>query len=157
MQSDAVAEGIYFFGGRNEKGEVQNKLRYFKPVVIDGKIVHGEFTPLKGQGAPPAARYGHTMSHLPCNNSLMICGGRNDTLCAQNMTPFLDDCVLFLLDQKVWLNVKYTVASDRIDHMGNHCVSVITDHEQFEKIVVFGGITNKVGETMADLTSSISN
>jgi hypothetical protein len=73
------------------------------------------------------------------------------------MTPFLNDLVLFLLDQKVWLNVKYSVASERLSYMGNHCISVITDHEQFEKIVLFGGITNKVGETMADLTSEISN
>ena len=47
MQSDSVQEGIYFFGGRNQKGECQNKLRYFKPVIIDGKVVHGEFTQLK--------------------------------------------------------------------------------------------------------------
>ena len=58
------------------KGEVQNKLRYFKPVLIDGKVVHGEFTPLKVQGTPPPARYGHTMTHLPCNNSLLIAGGK---------------------------------------------------------------------------------
>ena len=42
-KSDAIQDGIYFFGGKNQKGELQNKLRYFKPVVIDGKVVHGEF------------------------------------------------------------------------------------------------------------------
>lgn len=42
-KSDSIQDGIYFFGGKNAKGELQNKLRYFKPVVIDNKVVHGEF------------------------------------------------------------------------------------------------------------------
>mmetsp|Transcript_24891 Transcript_24891/g.33333 ORF Transcript_24891/g.33333 Transcript_24891/m.33333 type:complete len:137 (+) Transcript_24891:340-750(+) len=49
-KSDSVQEGIYFFGGKNQKGELQNKLRYFKPVIIDGKVVHGEFTSIRVQG-----------------------------------------------------------------------------------------------------------
>ena len=73
--------------------------------------MHGEFTQLKIQGAPPVARFGHTMSYLPCNNSIVIAGGRNDSMSSTNMTPFLNDIVLFLLDQKVWLNVKYSVNS----------------------------------------------
>ena len=48
---------------------------------------------------------------------------------SENMTPFLNDLILFLLDQKVWLHVKYSVNSDRIDHMGNHCMGVVTDYE----------------------------
>jgi len=107
-------EGIYFFGGKNQKGELQNKLRYFKPVVIDGKVVHGEFVTMKVGGTPPVARFGHTMAYLPCNNSILIAGGRNDAMSVKNMTPFLNDLVLFMLDQKVWLNVKYSVNSDRI-------------------------------------------
>ena len=51
------------------------------------------------------------MSYLPCNNSIVIAGGRNDSMSSTNMTPFLNDIVLFLLDQKVWLNVKYSVNS----------------------------------------------
>ena len=50
FQSDSIQDGIYFFGGKNQKGELQNKLRYFKPVVIDGKVVHGEFVSIKTQG-----------------------------------------------------------------------------------------------------------
>ena len=125
--------------------------------MIDGKVVHGEFTPLKVQGQAPPGRYGHTMCHLPTNNSILISGGRNDELCAQNKTPFLNDLVLFLLDQKVWLNVKYSVASERIDYVGNHCLNVVTDNESYEKILLFGGISNQVGETVADLKSTISN
>ena len=98
--------------------------------------------PLKSQGLPPAPRFGHTMSFLPCNNSILIAGGRNDSLSATNMTPFLNDLVLFMLDQKVWLNVKYSVNSDRIEHMGNHCMGVVSDNEAYEKILIFGGISN---------------
>ena len=65
--------------------------------------------------------------------------------------------VLFLLDQKVWLNVKYSVASERIDYVGNHCLSVVTDNEAYEKVLLFGGISNQIGETVAELKSSISN
>ena len=50
FQSDSIHEGVYFFGGKNSKGELQNQLRYFKPTIIDGKVVNGEFTHLKTQG-----------------------------------------------------------------------------------------------------------
>lgn len=54
-----ILEGIYFFGGRNEKGEVFNKLKYFKPVIVDYKVIHGDFVNIKTTGAPPIGRYGH--------------------------------------------------------------------------------------------------
>lgn len=119
-----------------------NKLRYFKPVVIDGKVVHGEFSTIKASGEAPAPRFGHTMCHLPCNQSLLIAGGRNDDMSKQNKTPFFNDLILFLLDQKVWLNVKYSVASERMDHIGNHCLGVVCDNESYEKVLIFGGIKN---------------
>jgi len=45
-------------------------------VIIDGKVVHGEFVSIKITGNPPAARFGHTMSYLPCNNAILIAGGK---------------------------------------------------------------------------------
>ena len=76
---------------------------------------------------------------------------------ASNITPFLNDLVLFLLDQKVWLNVKYSVNSDRIDHMGNHAMGVVSDYESYEKILIFGGISNTVGTSVEQITSALSN
>ena len=73
------------------------------------------------------------------------------------MTPFLNDIVLFLLDQKVWLNVKYSINSDQIDYLGNHCMSVVTDYESYEKVLIFGGISNSVGDSIEDIKSSLSN
>lgn len=75
-----------------------NKLRYFKPVTVDRKVLHGEFVNLKVNGEGPCSRFGHTMSYLPVNNSLLIAGGRNDDLCRVNITPLLKDLYLFLLD-----------------------------------------------------------
>jgi len=29
--SDTIFDGIYYFGGKNQQGEIQNKLRFLKP------------------------------------------------------------------------------------------------------------------------------
>lgn len=75
-----------------------NKLKYFKPVTVDRKVVQGEFIPIKTTGEPPCPRFGHTMSYLPVNSSIIVAGGRNDSLCNVNVTPLLKDIFLFLLD-----------------------------------------------------------
>ena len=41
--------------------------------------------------------------------------------------------------------------------MGNHCMSVVTDNESYEKVLIFGGISNSIGETISDIRSSLSN
>jgi hypothetical protein len=110
-RSDAVQEGIYYFGGKNDKGILSNRLRLFKPNTIDAKVVHGEFVNLKASGTAPIARYGHSMAHLPYNNCLIVVGGRNDETFKETGSPFLNDMHLFLLDQKYWINVKYNTYS----------------------------------------------
>lgn len=86
------------------------------------------------------------MTFLPLNQALVIVGGRNDEICKNLNTPFLDDIHLFLLDQKAWVSVKYTPNSQRLYRLGNHCMSTMSDFEKFEKTVVFGGITHsKIG------------
>ena len=109
-------------------------------------------------GTAPTARFGHTMDYLPCNNAILIAGGRNDSMSASNMTPFLNDLVLFLLDQKVWLNVKHSINSESLANVGNHCMGVVSDDESYEKVLIFGGIQNKVtGDTIDDIRSNLSN
>ena len=104
-------------------------------------MVHGEFVALKHTGGvPPTARFGHTMQYLPCNNAILIAGGRNDAMSSTNTTPLLNDLVLFLLDQKVWLSVKHSVHSDSMAHISNHCMAVVSDDESYEKVLIFGGI-----------------
>ena len=97
------------------------------------------------------------MCYLPCNSSILIAGGRNDSLSSTNMTPFLNDITMLMLDQKVWLKVKYSVNSERIDYMGNHCMGVVTDNENYEKMLIFGGISNSVGSSLEEIRSSLSN
>jgi len=160
-KSDSVQEGIYFFGGKNEKGQLNNRLRLFKPNTIDAKVVHGEFTPIKINGTPPTPRYGHTMAFLPNNLSLIIVGGRNDETFKDTGSPFLNDMHLFLLDQKYWINVKYNTYSMRLDFVGNHSMSIVTDEDDYEKLVIFGGISNKLEELdngcTGDMQSFLSN
>jgi hypothetical protein len=121
-----------------------NKLRYFKPITVDRKVVQGEFIPIKTTGESPCPRFGHTMSYLPVNSAIIIAGGRNDSLCTENVTPLLNDIHLFLLDQKVWIKVKFSYNSDRLDYIGNHTMGLISDGEAYEKIMIFGGIQNVV-------------
>lgn len=47
MKSDKVNEGIYFFGGKDIKGNLLNKLKFLKPVVLEQKVVHAEFQNIK--------------------------------------------------------------------------------------------------------------
>lgn len=142
--SDAVLDGVYFFGGKNQKGELQTKLKYLKPHCIDGKVMSVEWQKIKQGGVPPCGRVGHAMSFLQANQALLIVGGRNDEVCKSLSTPFLNDIHLFLLDQKAWVSVKYTPLSQRLYRLGNHTMCTMTDGESYEKTVVFGGITHSV-------------
>ncbi len=83
------------------------------------------------------------MAFLPNSAALVLFGGRNDTLCAENITPMLNDLHLFLLDQKVWLQVKYSFDSERLSNVCNSSMTVISDYQQ-EKIIIFGGIENHI-------------
>eukprot|EP00352_Strombidinopsis_acuminata_P001150 CAMPEP_0176345998 /NCGR_PEP_ID=MMETSP0126-20121128/5893_1 /TAXON_ID=141414 ORGANISM="Strombidinopsis acuminatum, Strain SPMC142" /NCGR_SAMPLE_ID=MMETSP0126 /ASSEMBLY_ACC=CAM_ASM_000229 /LENGTH=99 /DNA_ID=CAMNT_0017693285 /DNA_START=784 /DNA_END=1083 /DNA_ORIENTATION=+ len=93
------------------------------------------------------------MSYLPNNNSLCIAGGRNDEMCKKGQSHFLNDIHLFMLDQKVWLKVKYTPQSERIDYISNHCMSVISTGEDYESLIVFGGLCTKIVEKTDGETS----
>jgi hypothetical protein len=115
-------------------------LRYFKPGTNENKVVTGEFVALKAGGVPPCPRFGHSMVFLPINNAILIAGGRNDELCKTEITPFLNDIHFFLLDQKVWLKVKYSYDSGTLGHICNSSISVVTDGYGFERIILFGGI-----------------
>jgi hypothetical protein len=69
-----------------------------------------------------------------------VTGGRNDSLCKQNITPLLNDVYLFMLDQKVWIKVKYSYNSDKLDFIGNHTMGVMVEGSSYERIIIFGGI-----------------
>ena len=98
-QSDQVLEGIYFFGGKNPKGELQNKMQWLKCKLVDDRISSVEWGKIpKIQGEEPCGRTGHTMGYLPHSQAIVIVGGRNDAMCKSLQIPFLDDMHLFMLD-----------------------------------------------------------
>lgn len=45
-----------------------------------------------------------------------------------------------MLDQKVWIRIKYSYNSDKLDFVGNHTVGVMMDGSSYERIIIFGGI-----------------
>ena len=49
---------------------------------------------------------------------------------------------MFLLDQKAWIHIKYIPTSKKLCRIGNHAMTVMTDGESYEKIIIFGGINN---------------
>ena len=97
------------------------------------------------------------MTFLPCNQALLIVGGRNDEVCKNLNTPFLNDIHLFLLDQKAWVSVKYTPTSERLFRLGNHAMATMTDFERYEKTIVFGGITHSQFRTAEEQLKKIQN
>ena len=40
---------------------------------------------------------------------------------------------------------------------GNHSMGIVTDSESYERILIFGGIANQIGDTIEDIKSSLSN
>ena len=53
------------FGGKNSAGELQGKLRYLKPTVVEGKIVSVDFVKIRQTGTAPCGRTSHTVGYLP--------------------------------------------------------------------------------------------
>jgi hypothetical protein len=84
------------------------------------------------------------MQFLPISNAIVICGGRNDSVCATQIMPILNDLHICLLDQKVWLQVKYSFDSERISNICNYSMTVVTDNQSYERIIIFGGIQNQI-------------
>jgi len=49
-KSDTIQDGIYYFGGKSADGKLSNKMKYFKPVTVDRKVIQGEFLAMKTSG-----------------------------------------------------------------------------------------------------------
>ena len=44
-----------------------------------------------------------------------------------------------------------------MNYIGNHCQGVISDSESYEKVLIFGGISNEIGEDISQVKSTLSN
>jgi len=70
-------EGFYMFGGLLSDGSASDGFWILKSEKGCLKWVHGEnYT----KGQKPGGRYSHSMTLFEKENSLIICGGRNDRL-----------------------------------------------------------------------------
>ncbi|CDW78242.1 kelch motif family protein [Stylonychia lemnae] len=138
-------DGIYVFGGLNKKGELLNKLRLFRFQTSDGIVKFAEWTTIKSKGGKtPCPRIGHTMNYLSVTQALIVIGGRNDELSKNEQSPFLNDIYLFLFDQMAWTELKYTGNSHRLEKICNHASTVETNYDNYEKVLIFGGVQSKM-------------
>ena len=62
---------------------------------------------------------------------------------------------LFLLDQKAWVRIKYSPPSEKLCLIGNHSMAVASDNATYEKIMIFGGITNYTNPEVSNLTNQL--
>ena len=142
---DDILEGIYYFGGKTQKGELQNQIRYLNCKINQStqKVNQVEWMRINFTGNPPCGRVGHMMEYLPLSQAIIVVGGRNDDECKRNGSPFLDDMYLFLLEQKAWIKVKYIPKSQQMSQISNHSMCVQYDHDrQYQRIIVFAKIKN---------------
>ncbi|EGR31278.1 kelch motif family protein, putative, partial [Ichthyophthirius multifiliis] len=77
-------EGIYFFGGKNSKGEISGDLKILK---TDSKPF--QWIKPETYGQSPSPRYSHSMDFCQEINFLVIHGGQNDNI-AHNMVGLSD-------------------------------------------------------------------
>ena len=91
-------EGMYIFGGRDEKGP-KNKLCILK---VGQK--QSEWLEPNVDGRPPLARYGHTMNYYPDKNIFIVFGGRNDDNFASTGQAYLNDVWILYLEKLRWIH-----------------------------------------------------
>jgi len=115
--------------------------------IADGYARIAEWINVNASGQPPLGRIGHTMDYLKLSNSLIIVGGRNDSLCSKGQFPFLGDIYLYSFDSSSWIKINSSSESDRFSRLFNHCMAVIRIGDDSEKVLVFGGLATKHTKT----------
>lgn len=93
-------EGFYVFGGRNQKGEILDRLKLLR--YDQGGMA---WTYPTTKGVRPEARYGHSMIYAPEAGCLMIYGGRNDKLFQEKGSFCLGDVKVLNLANLCWCSV----------------------------------------------------
>eukprot|EP01022_Parablepharisma_sp_SALTPOND_P026623 TRINITY_DN644_c0_g1_i1.p2 TRINITY_DN644_c0_g1~~TRINITY_DN644_c0_g1_i1.p2 ORF type:complete len:469 (+),score=15.56 TRINITY_DN644_c0_g1_i1:1707-3113(+) len=122
-------EGVYFFGGRDERGP-KNKLYILK---IGQKPC--EWIEPSVEGRPPIARYGHSMNYCPEKNVITIFGGRNDDNYINTGQAYLNDVWVLTLDKLRWIQWDKEDCGIPPEPRYSHCAATIGS-----SIVIFGGL-----------------
>ena len=128
-------EGIYFFGGMRQNGDLiqklyilmigQNPMKWMSPQAI-----------IDMNGPSPPGMIGHSMMYNPILNILTVFGGRNDQYSPINSECFFNSVWMLKLGTLQWVklsaeglppSVRYGHASCAVD----------------SKIFVFGGLNGR--------------
>ncbi|KRX08367.1 Galactose oxidase/kelch, beta-propeller [Pseudocohnilembus persalinus] len=124
-QHQVKEEGIYIFGGKNQRGKCYNDLYVAK---LDEKQKIFEWKMIDIQDQKPEPRFGHTMNYLSSSNSLIIYGGKD------NDGNFYKDFWVFRLYYQKWIKLDVQGEIERNRHL--HCSAINDTNIMY----VFGGI-----------------
>ncbi|KAL4432921.1 hypothetical protein ABPG74_014435 [Tetrahymena malaccensis] len=117
-------EGVYFFGGRDDEGNILNTVRILK---VDQNPIGWIFPELEGK--PPSPRYGHSMNYNQLLNIIVIYGGQNDNC-------YLNDMHILNVEFFMWYKVE--IKGQKSINRANHC-AVSYD----SKLLIFGGLNQE--------------
>eukprot|EP01022_Parablepharisma_sp_SALTPOND_P011682 TRINITY_DN1492_c0_g2_i1.p1 TRINITY_DN1492_c0_g2~~TRINITY_DN1492_c0_g2_i1.p1 ORF type:complete len:660 (+),score=34.59 TRINITY_DN1492_c0_g2_i1:57-1982(+) len=125
-------EGIYFFGGKDEKG-AKNTLYVLKI----GKKPCEWVTPTI-EGPAPLARYGHSMNYYPNRALLIIFGGRNDeNYCNDVSQAYLNDVWILDLERMKWIQWDQQEQIVPVPRY-SHCSVILGP-----SVLIFGGLSEE--------------
>lgn len=127
-----MIEGIYIFGGRDEKGP-KNRLYIYR---VGTKQNQWEEPRCEGQA--PLARYGHSMNYYPDKNIIIIFGGRNDDNYVNTGQSYLNDVWILSLDELVWQQWDKEERGSVPIARYSHCSAVLGN-----SIIIFGGLSEE--------------
>ncbi len=117
-------EGIYVFGGRDEKG-ARNSLHVLKLGQRPCEWIKPDV-----DGEPPMPRYGHSANFFPKRNYMVVFGGRNDS------SGYLNDLWLLELERLCWIRWDNRDCVPSIpEGRYTHCAAVMGN-----SLFVFGGL-----------------
>lgn len=125
-------EGVYFFGGRDEKGP-KNRLIILR---IGQKQIYWDEPSLEGQ--QPIARYGHSMNYYPEKNIMILFGGRNDDNYVNTGQSYLNDIWVLFLDKLCWQQWDKEDQGSMPIARYSHCSANLGT-----AIIVFGGLSDE--------------
>eukprot|EP00831_Metopus_contortus_P065443 TRINITY_DN5846_c0_g1_i2.p1 TRINITY_DN5846_c0_g1~~TRINITY_DN5846_c0_g1_i2.p1 ORF type:complete len:430 (+),score=64.55 TRINITY_DN5846_c0_g1_i2:40-1329(+) len=126
-------EGVYFFGGRNERGP-SNKL-----FILQIGTKPAEWIEPDVEGAPPVARYGHSMNFYSDRNIIILFGGRNDDNFKSSGKSYLNDVWVLYLEKLCWVFWdKREGLAEPPEERYSHCSTIFQG-----AILIFGGLSEE--------------
>lgn len=127
-------EGIYFFGGKENKELNGASNRLFRLRIYDYPLTCEELQPL---GKPPKPRYGHSLHHIAHTPYLILFGGRNDNFFKifdhRNCFNEID---ILSVENLTWMKVDQGMG--KIPPRFSHCSAVCGT-----RLFIFGGVGDK--------------